>query len=204
MNKSLIGGMLAALALAAPGVAFAQATPAAAMVIVDRNRIANECNACKTALTQLQGYITQLQQRSQQLNQQLQPELQSIQQADANAQKMPAGAARTTAETQVRTRAQAYQTKAESAQQELGRMDQNIQSIRAHIMDQISDRLDPIIVEVMRARSASIAVDKSVTIAHSPALDVTNDVLARFNTAVPSLSVTPLPQQPAPATPPGR
>jgi outer membrane protein len=113
---------------------------------------------------------------------------------------MPAGAARTAAENQVNGRAQAYQTKATSAEQELARLDQNVQSTRAHIMDQISDRMDPIIVEVMRARSASIAVDKGVTIAISPALDVTNDVLARFNSAVTSLSVTPLPQQAAPAT----
>ena len=200
MTKLLLGSALAALALAVPSVAFAQATPAAAVIIVDRNRIANECTACKTALTQLQGMVTQLQSRRQQLGAPLQTEAQGIQTAADAARKMAPGAARTTAETALNARLAAYQQKEQTANEELGRMDQNIQSTRANIMNQISDKLDPIVVEVMRARNATIAIDKGVTIAISPALDATNDVLARFNSQVTALSVTPLPQ-PAAAAP---
>jgi len=206
MTKLLFGSALAALALVVPGVALAQQTPAAAIIIVDRDRIARECNACKTAQSQLQGLATQLQQRQQQLQQQLQPEATSIQQAADAASKMPAGPARTTAENQLRTRAAAFDQKQQTANRELAGLEQNVRSTQAHIIQQIGEKLDPIVVSVMRARSASIAIDEGVTIAHSPGLDVTNDVLAQFNTQVTGLSVTPLPQQPAqqPAATPGR
>ena len=204
MTKMLFSSALAALALAAPAAAFAQPIPAAAIMIVDRDRIAQECNACKAATTTLQGMITSAQQRQQQLSQPLQTEGQAIQQAAAAAQKMPAGAARAAAEKQVQARAQAYQQRAQQAEQELQGLDQNIQSTRAHVTQQIIDKLNPIIVNVMRTRGASIAIDSDATLAHSPGIDVTNDVLAQFNTQVTSLSVTPMPQQAPTSSTPGR
>jgi outer membrane protein len=205
MNTKLLSGAITALALAAPVAAFAQQIPAAAIMIVDRDRIAQECTACKAASATLQGMITSAQQRQQQLSQPLQTEGQSIQQAAAAAQKMPAGAARTAAERAVQTRAQAYQQRAQQAEQELQGLDQNIQSTRAHVTQQIIEKLNPIIVNVMRTRGASIAIDSDATLAHSPGIDVTNDVLAQFNAQVTSLSVTPMPQQTQPASStPGR
>ena len=205
MTKMLFSGALAALALAVPAAAFAQQIPAAAIMIVDRDKIAQECNACKAASSTLQGMINSAQQRQQALSQPLQTEGQSIQQAAAAAQKMPAGPARTAAERQVQTRAQAYQQRAQQAEQELQGLDQNIQSTRAHVTQQIIEKLNPIIVNVMRAHSASIAIDSDATLAHSPGIDVTNEVLAQFNTQVTALSVTPMPQQAQPASStPGR
>ena len=206
MTKTFLGSALTALALAMPAGALAQQIPAAAVMIVDRDRLAQECNACKAASATLQGMITSAQQRQQQLGQPLQAEGQSIQQAAAAAQKMPAGPARTAAERQVQTRAQAYQQRAQQAEQELQGLDQNIQSTRAHVTQQIIEKLDPIIVSIMRARGASIAIDSDATLAHSPGIDVTNDALAQFNSQVTALSVTPMPQQtPAPASStPGR
>ena len=199
MTKLLLGSALAALAIATPGIALAQSTPAATIIIVDRNRIANECNACRNALTQLQGMVTNLQTRQQQLSAPLNTEAQTLQQQADAAAKMPAGAARTAAENQLQTRLAGYQQRERTANQELQGLDQNIQSTRANVMNQIMEKLDPIIVNVMRTRNASIAVDKGVTIAISPALDVTNDVMNQFNTQVTSLSVTPMPQQQPPA-----
>jgi Skp family chaperone for outer membrane proteins len=205
MTKALFGGALVALALATPAISAAQQTPAAAIVIVDRQRIAAECNACKAASATLQGMINSAQQRQQTLSGPLQGELQSIQQADAAAQKMPAGAARAAAEKQVQARFSAFQQKNATANQELQRLDQQIQSTNANVTQQILDKVDPIVVSVMRAHSASIAIDKSVTIASTPSLDVTNEVLAQFNSSVTSLSVTPLPQATQqPAATPGR
>ena len=51
----------------------------------------------------------------------------------------------------------------------------------------------------MNARNANIAVDTNATLARANALDVTNDVLAALNSALPSVSVTPLPAPAAPA-----
>ena len=60
---------------------------------------------------------------------------------------------------------------------------------------QINERLQPVITQVMTQKGANIAVDEGSTLAHSQATDATNEVLAALNTALPAVSLTPLPQQ---------
>ncbi|HYG48898.1 MAG TPA: OmpH family outer membrane protein [Allosphingosinicella sp.] len=205
MNKLAFGAALAALSLALPGVAQAQRTPPAVIVVVDSDRIYRECTACRAAQTQLQGLITSARTRATQLGQPIQAEAQSIQQAGA-ALRNQTGAARTAAETALTTRVQALQQRETSAQQEISRLEQNIQSTQAHVLRQINTRLNPIITQVMNARNANLALDTSATLARAGALDVTNDVMTALNAALPSVSVTPLPQaaQPAQPQPQGR
>jgi Skp family chaperone for outer membrane proteins len=206
MNKFLFGAAAAALSLAVPGVAQAQRVPGAVIVLVDSSRIYRDCTACRAAQTQLEAQITQLRQRAQQLGQPLETEMQSIQQAAAAARNQQ-GAARTAAETALQTRLQALQTRQNTANQEISGREQTIRSTQAHIVQQINTRLNPIINQVMTARNANLALDIGATMAHSAQLDVTNDVLNALNQQLPSVSVTPLPQQqqpPAQPQPQGR
>ena len=53
----------------------------------------------------------------------------------------------------------------------------------------------------MTARGANVAIAMESTLANAATIDITTDVLARLNQALPSVSVTPLPQQ---ARPQGR
>ena len=85
-------------------------------------------------------------------------------------------------------------------------MEQNLRSTSAHVVQQINVRLNPIINQVMTQRGANLALDVSATLAHNNALNVTTDVLNALNQQLPSVNVTPLPQQPgqqppAPAQP---
>jgi Skp family chaperone for outer membrane proteins len=203
MNKFTYGTAAAALALALPAMAAAQQrTAGAVIVVVDTGRVTQECTACRAATTQLQGMITSGQQQAQAIAAPLQTEAQQIQaQAQAGA-AMPAGAAKTAAETAVRTRAQAFETRQQQANQQIQRIEQNIQSTRQNVSRQVFERLNPIISQVMTAHGANLAVDVDQTLAHAPALDVTNEVLTALNTALPSVSVTPMPQPPAPAQQP--
>ena len=196
---------MAALTLALPGVAQAQRTPGAVIVVVDTDRVYRECTACKAAQTQLQGMVTSARTRATQLGQPLQTEAQSIEQAAA-ALRNQSGAARTAAETALNTRVQAFQQRQTTAQQEVARLEQNIQSTQANVLRQINARLNPVITQVMTARQANIALDVNATLARSGTLDVTADVLTALNAALPSVSVTPLPQaqQPAQPQPQGR
>ncbi len=203
MNKFAVGAALAALSLAVPGAVSAQRVANAQIVIVDTDRIYRECGACRTAQTALQGMITSARTRAQQLGQPLQTEAQSIEQAAA-ALRNQSGAARTAAETALNNRAQAFQTKQTAAQQELARLEQNIQSTQANVLRQGNARLNPIFTQVMNAHNANIALDVNATLARSNALDVTTEVLTALNAALPSVSVTPLPQQPAQPQPQGR
>jgi outer membrane protein len=205
MNKIYLSTAAAVLSLAAiPGAALAQArTPAAVTVVVDNERIFSECTACRAAASQMQGMVTAANQRAQQLGQPIQTEMQSIQQAAQAAQAQPA-ATRAATENSLRQRAQALQTRQDTANQELQRLEQNIQSVRANVARQINERLTPIYAQVMNAHGANLAVDVGATLAHAPALDVTTEVLTALNAALPSVSVTPLPAPPPGQQPQGR
>ncbi|MGA9583102.1 MAG: OmpH family outer membrane protein [Allosphingosinicella sp.] len=205
MNKLALGAAMAALSLALPGTASAQRAPGAVIVVVDTDRIYRECTACRAAQTQLQGMISSARTRATQLGQPLQTEAQSIEQAGA-ALRNQSGAARAAAETALNTRVQQFQTRQTTAQQEIQRLEQNIQSTQANVLRQINVRLNPVVTQVMTARGANVALDTNATLARAGALDVTNDVLTALNAALPSVSVTPMPQaaQPAQPQPQGR
>jgi Skp family chaperone for outer membrane proteins len=198
MNKYAVGAALAALSLAVPGAVSAQRAANAQIIVVDSGRIFRECTACVAAQTQIQGMVTSARSRAQQLGQPIQTEAQSIEQAAA-ALRNQTGAARTAAETQLQNRVQALRTRETTAQQELSRLEQNIQSTQANVVQQINARLRPIVTQVMNARNANLVLDTDATLEHSPALEVTNEVLAALNQQLPSVTVAP--QAPAPAQP---
>ncbi|HEX4739675.1 MAG TPA: OmpH family outer membrane protein [Allosphingosinicella sp.] len=204
MTKFLLGTATAALLLGIPAAASAQRAPAAAIVVVDTERLFSECTACRAASAQLQSMIAQGQQRAQQLGQPLQAEMTSIQQAATATRSQPQGAARSAAEAALNQRVQALQTRQDAANQELQRLDQNIQSTRANVARQLNERLAPIYTQVMNAHGANLLMDVGATLAHAPALDVTNEVLTALNAAVPNVSVTPLPAPPPGTQPQGR
>jgi outer membrane protein len=187
----------AAAAIAAPTATQAQRAPAAVIVLVDTNKVYNQCNACRTAQAQLQSQLTAFQNRQQTLANQLQPERQAIQAAiNALNGKEPDAA--------LKTRVQAFQTKSEQAQQEMQRTEQNIQSIRANIIRQIEEKFGPAVQQVMAQRGANVAIDMEGTIAHGPGTDITDGVLAALNTTLTAISVAPLPQQQQQQQPQGR
>lgn len=190
MKKLLIGA--AAVAALVPAAAPAQRLNPAVVAVVDTQRVFSECTACVAANTQLQGQLNQLRTRAQQLGQPLQTEAQSIQQAvNALNGKDPDAA--------LQQRITSLQSRQTTANQEIQQSEQNLRSTQAHVAQQISQRLNPIINQVMQTRGATVVVDKGNTLAVSPSLDVTGDVLAQLNQQLPSVSVTPLPQQQQPA-----
>jgi Skp family chaperone for outer membrane proteins len=196
MKTYIAAAVVAVSAIATP--ALAQRAPAAVVVVVDSDRIYRECNACRTAQSQLQSQVQALRTRQQTLEGQLRPEGQAIQQAaNALAGKQP--------DTALQNRVKAFQQRQEQANQELARSQQNIQSIQANVLRQINEKLQPAINQVMTQKGANLAVDVDATLAHGQAVNVTNDVLAALNQQLPSISVTPLPAQQQPQqTPQGR
>ena len=181
----------AAAAVAIPTTVQAQRAPAAVVVVVDSDAIYRDCNACRTAQTQLRSQAQALQTRQQTLANELRPEGQAIQTAiQALNGKQPDAA--------LRQRVQAFQQRQEQANQELAAAQQNLQSIQANVVRQIEARLLPAINQVMTQRGANLAVDVDATLAHAQGLNVTPAVLAAVNATLPSVSLTPLPQQQQP------
>ena len=191
MKTMLSLAALAASLVAIPTDASAQRAPGAVIVVVDSERVYRECNACRTASAQLQSMVTAAQGREKTLTAQLQTEDTAIR-AAANALggKEPDAA--------LKARAQAFDTKRNAANQELSRLQNNIQSTQANVARQINVKLGPVYSQVMTARGANLALDVSATLASASALDVTADVLAALNAALPSVSATPMPASSAP------
>ena len=188
MTKMIFGTALAALAFAMPGAAAAQRIGPAVVAVVDTDRISRECTACRAAQTQLTTRVNSLRSRQQALQTQLQTQGQPIQQAIAALNGRQPDAA-------LQQRITAFQTQQNNANQELSRLETDLRSTQAHVNQQIATRLQPIVNTVMNSRGANVAVDRAMTLAAAQALDITNDVLAQLNQQLPSVSVTPLPQQ---------
>jgi Skp family chaperone for outer membrane proteins len=188
MTKLFFGAALAALAVGLPAAAPAQRLSPAVVAVVDIARVSSECTACRAAAQQLQAQVQQVQTRAQTLQQQLTTQGQPIQTAvNALNGRQPDAA--------LQGRITAFQTQERSAQQELGQARQRLESTQLNVNRQISERLRPIMNTVLQQRGASLIVDRGSVLASSPNLDVTNDVLAQLNQQLPSVSVTPLPQQ---------
>ena len=191
--KTLLVSAAFAAALMAPSAASAQAIPAAVVAVVDLDRVTTDCNACKTARAALQSQVQAYQAREKALTGPLQTEQQSIQAAvDALKGKEPDAA--------LQARAKAWETKRQQAAQELGGQQQQIQRNQQYIQKQITDKLGPIYQQVMTRRGANVLVEVGATLATSQSVEVTNDVLAALNAALPTLATT----APAQAKPQGR
>jgi len=194
--KTLLTASAIALTAFSTAASAQRLTPAV-IAVVDTDRVSRECTACVAAQAQLRSQVQSAQTRQTQLRTSLQTEGAPIQTAvTALAGRAPDAA--------LQARIRAFQTKEETANRELQTRTQTLQSTQAHVSQQISARLIPIINAVMTARGAALVVDKSATLASSNSLDVTNDVLAQLNQQLPSVSITPLPAAAQAPRPQGR
>ncbi|MEP7130946.1 MAG: OmpH family outer membrane protein [Sphingomicrobium sp.] len=182
MNKLLFSAALAA-SLGAGSAASAQAIPAATVAVVDLERVTSECTACKSAAATLRSQVSSLQARESTLSTPLATEQKSIQAAvDALAGKEPGAP--------LQARAKAWETKRQQAAQELARQQDQIKRNQAYISQQIQTKLGPIYQQVMTRRGANLMVEAGNTLATSTNVDVTSDVLAALNAALPSVQTT--------------
>ena len=187
--KTLFVSAAFAAAILAPSAASAQAIPAAIVAVVDLDRVTSDCNACRTAQAALKGQVASYQSREKSLTGPLETEQKSIQTAiDALKGKAPDPA--------LQARAKAWEGRRQQAAQDLAGQQQQIQRNQQYIQKQIQDKLNPIYQQVMQRRGANLLVEVGATLATSTSVDVTNDVLAALNSALPSVATT-APAQPA-------
>ena len=191
MTKILFAALAASTALV-PAVASAQALPAPVIAIVNIQRAQTQCNACKTALTQLESQLTSLRTLQTSLAAPLRTEAAALQAAAAALNGKPADAA-------LQARATALQKKQEDAQRQFAAREQTFERNRAHVLQQINTRLEPVVASVLTKRGATVMLDATQVIRSAPALDVTPDVIAGLNASLTSISTT-APAQAAPAS----
>ena len=187
MKNLLISASLVASAVL-PSAVHAQAIPGAIVAIVDIDRVTNECTSCKTAAAALRSQVQAYQSRESALATPLQTEQKSIQAAiDALNGKEPDAA--------LKARVSAFQSKQQQGATELQRQQQQIQRNQQYVQKQIADKLGPIYSQVLQKRGANLLLEQGATLATAQSLDVTADVLAALNAALPTIQTT------APAAP---
>ena len=184
MKKLLIAAALTATAFSSP----LYAQQRGGVLIVDSDRAMTECTACRTASTQLQQRQSALVARAQQLQNQLQTDGKPIQAAvDALNGKEPDAA--------LQQRISAFQSRQRTAEAELNNSKQTFESTVANVQQQIGTRLVAVVEQVRARHGAAIVLAKKSTIANDTTLDVTTEVVTALNQQLPSVSITPLPEQ---------
>jgi outer membrane protein len=185
MKKLALSLAVAASALTIAGPASAQQR--STILVVDTDRVLNECTACKSAASQLQSQVQQGRQRAQQLETTLKPESESLQKAiDALGGKQPDAA--------LQARIAAFRQKQQAGATELQNRESSIQSTQSHVQQQIGRKIVEVVEQSRTRRQASIVVAKASTLASDTTIDITGEVLTALNQQLPSVSVTPMPQ----------
>ena len=196
-KTATLAAFAAILATAAP--ASAQQLPGAVIAVANIDRASNECNACKTALATLQGQLNGLKSLQTQLGAPLETEQKALQAAITTLGSKQPDAALT-------ARVNAFEKKQADANRTYAAREQAFNANRAYVMQQIGAKLDPALTTIMAKRGATMIVDTRVALKASPAIDVTNDLIAQLNATLTSIATTAPAARPAaaPAKPAGR
>jgi Skp family chaperone for outer membrane proteins len=174
-----------ALSTAAPLVNIAtpvaaQTFPPAVLVIVDMDEVFQNSAAGKTAQAELKTRLDGIQARLASLRTSFSAEEKTL----ADTRPTAPGPAATAWEAKVKD----FTVRKTQAEQELAKRDQDFQASRQNVLKQINDGAKPIITTIMKERGASIALAEGATLQHSAAIDVTSDVIARLDKALPRVS----------------
>ena len=189
--KTLFAAALAASTVILPAAAQAQALPTAQIAVVDTARVGAECNACVTAAAQLNQQRDAIRAREAELAGPLEASGQAIQN-EINA----LNGAQPSADLQ--QRAQQFEASRQAAAREIAQRQQTLQRNSAYGSQQFTAQLQPAVQAVMQARGATLVMDEQQALMHSPAIDITADVLAEVNRRLTSIVTTaPAPAQPA-------
>ena len=188
----LIFATFAAAMIAVPTAASAQALSAPVIAVVDVQRAMTQCNACKTAIAQLETQFSGLKALQTSLENSLRTEVTALQAAGAALNGKAPDAA-------LQARAVALEKKQSDAQRQYAARDQTVQRNRAYVLQQISAKLDPALSSVMAKRGANVVLDSANVVRAAPGVDVTADVIAALNTSLTTIGTT-APAQAAPTS----
>jgi outer membrane protein len=186
IKRAIVGGVLAIATITALPIAANAQAAASQIVVVDMGRIASESAASKSAEPQLKAKFEGVQSRAKTLGDQFRGEYEALQKAQNSMAKEA-----------VQAKLKDIQKRQVAAENEVRGREQDYARSVQYVRQQILNAVNPIITQVMKEKGATIAMDREATLAIAQSLDVTNDVLARLNKALPRVSITPPAQQPA-------
>ena len=158
----------------------AQTLPPAVIVVVNMDEVFQNSAAGKTAQAELKTRLDGIQARLASLRTSFGAEEKAL----GDTRPTAPGPAATAWEAKVRD----FTTRKTQAEQELARRDQDFQASRQNVLKQINEGAQPIVTAIMKERGASIALAEGATLQHTASIDVTADVIARLDKALPRVS----------------
>lgn len=182
MTRLIKTAALAAILASPLASATAQTLPPPVIVIVDMDQVINTSAAGKQAAGELKTRADAIQARLASLRTQFGTEGQTL------AKARPAPTATPAVITAWEAKARDLQSRQQAAETDLSTRDRDFQASRQTVLKQINDAAQPVISTVMRERGATIVLAEGATLQHSAAIDVTNDVIARLDKALPRVS----------------
>ena len=172
----------AALALAMPGIAAAQA--ASAVAFADLDDAVGKTNAAAAAIGEIKiAYATQIATENARA-QVLETEINTLGTAIQTLQKTPAAN-----QTAIQTQFAAYQAKQQSAKAELQKLALPYARAKAFADEQIVAKLEAAVKSAMRKKNVSIVLQPQSAVYFLPTADITSDVVAELNLLVPKVSI---------------
>jgi Skp family chaperone for outer membrane proteins len=187
--KTMIKALLLATAplaaiVALPSVAAAQA--AGGVGIANLNEAVEKSNAWVLAANQIKitykAQIDAFQARSNVLTAQIQPLITAFQ--TAQRAPNPNNAA-------LQAQATTIQTQQQNANKELQGLYAPIGKAEAYAQEQIATKIDAALKAAMRTKGVGIVLQPQAAISYQPAADITPEVIAELNKAVPSVGIVP-------------
>jgi Skp family chaperone for outer membrane proteins len=173
--------------LAASALTLAPIAPAAAQSVAytDVEQVLDLSQAAKTAFQQMpvtyKAFYDQLESRSRVLQAELNAAVIKFE-ADQKANpKNPTLAAQ----------AKAVQDKQRAAQEEVRKLSEPLERVRAYVIEQIDAKLDAAVTTAMTKKKVSLLLRREAIIKNTPGTDLTPDIVAELNILVPSVSITP-------------
>jgi Skp family chaperone for outer membrane proteins len=182
-SAAIAAAVLAASLLPMTVSAQAQKAAPAVVLIVNMETVASNSAAGKQAQAELKAKFDALQARAGSLRTQFGSE------GEALAKERPKetdAAAVAAWEAKVRD----MQAREKTAVAELQKSDREFQESRNYVVKQITDAANPIITEIMRERGATIVMPEAATLQHVISTDITNEVIARLDKALPRVATT--------------
>ncbi|MBL9098781.1 MAG: OmpH family outer membrane protein [Alphaproteobacteria bacterium] len=188
---------------AAPAAAAKPATgraPAAVILFLDRATVLRQSAVGKDMYNQVENLAKKMETDFAPENKKLQADVQALQQQAA----VLSPEVRQQKVKELENRRQAFQKKVQDRQAA-------IQAGLANSRTSVEKALGPILEKIMTERGANLLLDRGLVVLGATDLDVTSTVIARLNTALPKVTVTPVapkaapkaPAKPAPAKPAG-
>jgi Skp family chaperone for outer membrane proteins len=170
----------------------AKKAPTAVILFLDRATVLRQSKVGQDMYKQVEALAKKMETDFAPENKKLQADVQALQQKAA----VLAPDARQAEVKKLEARRQAFQKKVQDRQAA-------IQAGLAQSRQQVEKALGPILTQLMNERGANLLLDRGLVVLGATDLDVTSTVIARLNTALPKVTVTPIaPKAPAkPAAP---